>query len=401
MVINLSQFWTWWRQLQHFGLNEDGSLSRIAFTKPDIQSRQWLADLWRQLGATVIVDGIGNVIAQKGQPPFVLVSSHTDSVPHGGHYDGVLGVLAGTLLLDQWTEKTRGLLVVDWSCEESSRFGLSTVGSRNACGESVLWSASDHQGVSLKDAAYDAFGGPSVGLWSLPRSHIQAALEFHMEQGDTLTHMHQPLAVVSAIAAPQRWQLTVKGEANHSGSTSMAERHDAIAAAALVVNTVENLSRELEIRGLRATITRWDAEPGAANVIAHTVHLLLDIRAQSEAVLEEFSNTLTRAIASLEQERQVSILINPYSREQPAALSGALSHTLDKVMANSGLPGLRVPSWPSHDSLVLARHVPTAMLFVRNISEVSHQGREYCSPDDVSLGLQTFIKGIEAICAEL
>lgn len=388
MSIDLSSFWSWWTTLKEFGLNEDGSLSRLALTSSDVESRQWLASLWRQLGARVIIDGIGNVIAQRGESPFILVSSHTDTVPQGGHYDGILGVLAGTVLLEQYRNEKHGLLLVDWSCEESSRFSISTVGSRIACGEPLSWDMQDHQGITLKEAAETTFGGFKASLWHVPISQIDAAIELHMEQGKTLMQLDSPVAVVSAIAAPQRWKLTIHGQANHSGSTAMGDRHDAVAVAALLVTVIEDLSRKLEERGLRATITHWDAVPGAANVIAGKTTLLLDIRAQFADILGEFTLNLQKYVHRLEKERQVHITINRYSEEHPATLSPHLSETICAAIAHEGLPLTRVSSWPSHDSLVLARHLPTAMVFIRNVSGVSHQAHEYCSPDDIACGVQ-------------
>ena len=400
MVENLSHFWSWWKELQQFGVNADGSLTRLAFTEPDVLSRRWLATVWEQMGARVTIDGVGNIIAQKGSPPFIVVSSHTDSVPQGGHYDGILGVLAGTLLLEGWSSAECGLLVIDWSCEESSRFGVSTVGSRIACQETIPWDKQDLQGVSLQQAATASFGGAMKRYWTLPIDQVCAALELHMEQGSVLRDQRLPCAVVSAIAAPQRCLLTIEGEANHSGSTAMADRHDAIAAAAVIVQSIEQLSHQFEAQGLRATITRWDASSGAANVIAYRTSLLLDIRAQSPAALTTFFDGLTAVTQTLQKHRGVSVTLHTYSQEQPAALSASLSQILQEMMNQAGMKAPSIPSWPSHDSLVLARHVPTAMMFVRNVSAVSHQAREYCAPEDIALGLRLFKNSIDAICQD-
>ncbi|MCY0908269.1 MAG: hydantoinase/carbamoylase family amidase [Sulfobacillus thermotolerans] len=394
-----SQFWTWAKTLSGFGQNADGSLSRLAFTVSDVASRRWLQELWVSMHADVHIDGIGNVIGRMGDPPYILLSSHTDSVPYGGHYDGVLGVLAATFVLSQWDVHWGGLMVVDWSSEESSRFGMSTLGSRSACGEAdtLDWHQTDKDGISLQDAAQKAFGYGSVPIWALPVSAIRAALELHIEQGTALAKAHQPLAVVTAIAAPQRWVIALRGQANHSGSTLMADRHDALAAAAWLITRIEAASARWESAGLHATVTAVEVDPGASNVIAGAVRLLLDIRAQSADVLSTFSQAFDKECQEVQTLRGVHIDRRILSQEQPGHLSPEIIEVLAGQLRARGMPPYMTTSWPSHDSLTLCRHVPTGMLFVRNMSGVSHQAGEAIDPQDIELGLGLYYQSVKAL----
>ncbi len=393
-------FWTWWNQLKAYGSNSDGSLSRLAFSASDVASRRWLQQLWHQMGAESTIDSLGNVIGVTGKPPYVLISSHTDSVPHGGHYDGIIGVLGATWVLQQWSSQWGGLMVVDWSSEESSRFGISTLGSRMACGQrSMNWSRKDNQGITLGDAVQEAFG-PSRDVWQLPADQIAASLELHIEQGGVLADAQRPLAVVTAIAAPQRWTLTLKGEANHSGSTLMAHRQDALAAAAHLIGAIEAESRRLEPAGLHATVTDLHVMPGSANVIAGEAQLLVDIRAQSAQVLDGLTDNFPRWASQLATARGVALDAVPISQEQPGQLDERVQAKIAQQIAAGGIRECAVVSWPSHDSLPLSRQVPAGMIFVRNLSRVSHQPGEHIAAEDIDCGLEVLYRTAQQVRAE-
>lgn len=390
-------FWTWWQQLKSYGSNSDGSLSRLAFTDSDMASRRWLQQLWTQYGARTTIDPIGNVIGVYGCAPYLLISSHTDSVPHGGHYDGIIGVLGATWVLQQWRPQWGGLMVIDWSSEESSRFGISTLGSRLACGQpTVDWNRRDNEGVTLGDAVQKAFGG-SQHSWQLPADKISASLELHIEQGGLLADADRPLAVVTAIAAPQRWALTISGEANHSGSTLMAHRHDALSAAARLVEAIEEESRHLESSGLHATVTDLHVAPGSANVIPNEARLLLDIRAQSSRVLTGLTDKFPLWASQLATSRGVHLEAEPISQEQPGQLDADLQTQIAEQIELEGLPVHAVASWPSHDSLPLSRKVPAGMIFVRNLSRVSHQPGELVASMDIDQGLEVLYRSAQRI----
>lgn len=387
------RFWELWRDLREFGLQADDSVSRVAFSDDDIRSRRWIRSIWEQSGCSAQIDGIGNVIGMKGPPPYVLLSSHTDSVPRGGPYDGTVGVLAATVVLEQWDHrKDGGLLVVNWSCEESSRFGIGTVGSHVAVGEqgALQWDRVDGQGQSLRQAAEDAFGWGSVPPWRLEASLIDAALELHIEQGKVLQEAGVPVAIVSTIAAPQRWAITVQGEANHSGSTLVADRRDAIAGAARLVAALDDLAEEAEGRGVHVTTTQFAAYPGVANIIAGEVSLLVDVRVHTEDGLRWLTGEVDRIGEHLRDTRRFRIARTAVSEESPATLHPAVQAVLRATVEASDVPVLVGPSWPSHDSHVLARHVPTGMLFVRNPSGLSHQKGETLDPNDLSVALSIF-----------
>lgn len=386
------RFWRWWRHCQTFGHTSGQGTTRLAFTPPDIALRHWLAETWTRLGLRVTIDGVGNVVGLLGTPPYLLIGSHTDTVPRGGDFDGVLGVIAGTAIAADW-ELPNGLLLVDWSCEESSRFGVSTVGSRYAAGELVFDDMTAHRdadGISLAEAARDAYGFGRTPTFALSDVPIRAALELHIEQGRVLVNKNWPVAIVDTIAAPERWLMTLTGEPNHSGATQMADRHDALAAAAEVILTIERLSREFEHLGIRATVAHISVSPGVANVVPGEARLLMDVRVHSPQYLSMFWNRLDRMVLDRTAVRQIDYQRHLISSEEPGILDPALKAVMKRVLEKNRLFPGHIASWPSHDSLPLSRHLPTAMLFVRNQSGRSHHPDERAVPDDVNQALTIF-----------
>ncbi|NMP21406.1 hydantoinase/carbamoylase family amidase [Sulfobacillus harzensis] len=388
-----------WRELREF-TESPGSeaANRVAFTYSDHASRRWLRDIWNQMGLKTDIDGVGNLVGISGSPPYVLLSSHTDTVPQGGHFDGILGVLAATVVAAHWTESP-GLLLVDWSSEESSRFGISTFGSRLAVGEDRphYWDTTDGRGRRLADVVASTYGYPKKPTLQLHDYQILAALELHIEQGTELYEAGVPMGVVTAIAAPQRWQVSLTGQANHSAGTPMARRHDALAAMAEVIAAVERMSQEREDAGLRTTITQISASPGAPNVIAGECRATIDVRVQSGRLLKQYRSDLNEVLKNISERRGVQASLGQISGEEPGALDSRLVALLSQTLTEAGIPHQPILSWPSHDSLPLSRHLPTAMLFVRNPSGISHNGAEFIGHDDVRIALDAYYHAVRAI----
>ena len=177
----------------------------------------------------------------------------------------------------------------------------------------------------------------------------------------------------------------------------MADRHDALAAAAWLITRIEAASARWESAGLHATVTAVEVDPGASNVIAGAVRLLLDIRAQSADVLSTFSQAFDKECQEVQTLRGVHIDRRILSQEQPGHLSPEIIQVLAGQLRARGMSPYMTTSWPSHDSLTLCRHVPTGMLFVRNISGVSHQAGEAIDPQDIELGLGLYYQSVKAL----
>lgn len=377
-------------ELYRIGQHDDAGAQRLAFSQEDRQGRALVAEWLREAGLAVEIDGFGNVFGSCGSAPYVLLSSHTDSVPNGGRYDGALGVVAAVELAAGWPKTGRGLMVADWSCEESSRFRKSSLGVRQAFGDDVLAGDElrDRNGLALREAAREAYGtGP---IRRVRAEEIAFAFELHVDQGTELLRAQVPLAVVRAIAAAERYELKVVGQAAHTGGSAYADRHDALVAASELILRIRSLGEQLEAEGLRATATDVGVSPGASNVVPAEARVVIDVRIASAAAHETFWRGLRQEINRLEHDHGVEVHPLRISGERPVTVSSRVAEIAQKVLQQTGHSPHSVISWPSHDSLIMAQHVPVGMLLVRNPNGISHHPDEQIEAEDFAVALEAY-----------
>jgi allantoate deiminase len=304
-----------------------------------------VAAAWmREAGLSVEADGAGNLIGCSGERADVWVGSHLDSVPHGGRFDGALGVVAA---IEAVESAGRGSIVA-FRGEE-----VGCIGSRALCGA----------------------GG------ALP----SAFLELHVEQGPVLAAAGAPLGVVTSIVGYARGELVFEGRAGHAGTTPMGARDDALVAAAEAVLRIRDAARAID--GAVATVGELSVEPGASNVIPSRVRFSVDARAPDAERLEQ----LVAAIG-----------FEPAQRTEPAPMSPELRQVLLDEIERRGLPALELPSGAGHDAGILAAAgVPSAMLFVRSLNGgVSHSPDELSSDEDVALGVEVLTATLERLTSD-
>jgi beta-ureidopropionase / N-carbamoyl-L-amino-acid hydrolase len=281
-------------ELARFGANPDGGVSRVAFSDADVAGRAYVRRLMEAAGLEVRIDTAGNLIGRRaGTDPKLLtivVGSHTDSVPHGGNYDGDVGVMGGIEVAQQLRDRhvrlRHALEVVDFTDEEG---GL--VGSRAMAGDlsAATLDLVNSSGRSVRDGVR-ALGGDADAIGHAQRSpsELAAYLELHIEQGGVLERTHTDIGVVEGIVGLHWWEATVTGIANHAGTTLMDQRHDALLAASELVLAVNAAATELLGRQV-ATVGRIRAEPGAPNVIPGRVVLSVEVRDLDAARIEAVS----------------------------------------------------------------------------------------------------------------
>ena len=315
-------------------------------------------------------------------------------MPHGGGYDGPLGIVSAFLAVDalraQGLTPVRPIGIAAFTEEEGSRFGLACLGSRlltGAAGPQQARMLTDRHGVTLAQAMTDAGADPAaMGAEPDRLSGIEAYVELHIEQGRGLAELGAPVGVASAIWPHGRWRLEFTGEANHAGTTRMNERRDPMLTFAY---TVLAANKEARLAGAHATIGRATVEPNATNAIPSRVIGWLDARAADQSTLDE----LVAAIRTRATERA--------SRDSTAVTMTSESVTgvvdfdpmlRDRITATlEGAPVL--PTGAGHDAGVLASAgVPTAMLFVRNPTGVSHAPSEYATPADCAAGVDALVR---------
>jgi len=369
-----------------------GGYSRHLWDPADLEMREWFIERARRIGLDVEQDRNGNLWAWWGTPGTnaVAVGSHLDSVPGGGAYDGPLGVVSAleavARLKASGITPTRPVVVVAFAEEEGSRFGLACLGSRLMTGEvdpAYARQLTDRNGISLERAAQAAGVNPAhFGPDPQSLGRIALFIELHVEQGRGLIDLDSPLAMASSILAHGRWRLSINGQGNHAGTTGMEHRRDPVLAAARAVIAVNDTARTHA--GTRATVGRLEVVPGGTNVIASQVNAWIDARGETDAstrsLVEEIRANVTSALrltgcdASITEESWNGTV--HFDSETTGSLAEAIA----------GVPLL--PTGAGHDAGILAGHVPSAMLFVRNPTGISHSPEEFAEVDDCVAGVQ-------------
>ncbi len=404
-----------WTDLSEVGrIAATGGYQRAAYSSADVELRTWFVEQARARDLRVEIDGIGNVLAWWDPPADalgdasrgkgILTGSHLDSVPDGGAYDGPLGVVSALaavdLLRERGTRPRVPLGVAVFAEEEGSRFGRACLGSRLAVG-SMGWSVArglrDADGIALPDAL-DAAGLDSVDLdgdgpaGDLAQ-RISCFVELHVEQGRDLVDRGAAIGVASEIWPHGRFRFDFAGEANHAGTTRMADRRDPMLTFAM---TALAANKQARLADARATFGRLRVEPNGTNAVPSLVTAWLDARCASDDALAELVAVVERQAAERAERDGTSLTVTAES------VTGALRFDADlatRIAADhEGGDWPVIPTQAGHDAGILAAAgIPTAMLFVRNPTGVSHAPSEHAEITDCLVGVSALADTLERL----
>ena len=391
------------------GLGE--GINRLAFTDADWEGRQYIIDRMADAGLDIEIDGFGNVIGYKvgtnPDLPVVMVGSHTDSVPNGGNYDGVVGVLSAIevvrSIIDDGFEHEHTIAVVDFMCEESSRFGAATLGSKAMRGKLTLNDLHrlvDKQGISLYDALKERKLHPDAIESMAYNRPVKAFIEMHIEQGKVLEHEQKQIGIVSGIAAPERFYVTIRGNADHSGATPMNLRYDALCGASKIILGIEEIASMQEEPAVVGTVGIAEVVPGAMNVIPGSVKLGVDIRSISKVARDSVVFLIKELIDVIAEKRGLSYTIEPIAQDHPVAMHPAMIREIEKAVKSVGADYMAMPSGAGHDAMHWTEVAPTGMIFIPCRDGISHNPAEFAAMDDIVAGaevLETVIKNISLV----
>jgi beta-ureidopropionase / N-carbamoyl-L-amino-acid hydrolase len=368
-----------------------GGVSRHGFDRADLELREWFTEQAGGRGLDVSVDRNGNLWAWWGPPgpDAVVTGSHLDSVPSGGVFDGPLGVVSALAAVDILRAKNvtpnRPLAIVVFAEEEGSRFGVPCLGSRLLTGAIDAHAARrliDRDGVRLAEAVSKAGLDPRrLGRDAETLSRIGRFVELHVEQGRGLVERAAPVGLASTILAHGRWRFRFTGEANHAGTTPLRDRHDPMLPACGLVLTARQAAAQVP-HG-RATVGRLVPNPGGTNVIPSTVDVWLDARAPQGTHTRLMVDRIITQARQQAAEEGCRMTVTEESYSDTMRLDRTLAGELSDLLG--GVP--TVATGAGHDAGILARHVPTAMLFVRNPTGVSHAPAEHAEPADCEAGV--------------
>ncbi|MEU4118375.1 allantoate amidohydrolase [Kitasatospora sp. NPDC028055] len=392
-----------WAELLPVGRSAaSGGYRRFAWNSADAECRAWFEQQARDRGLTYELDRNGNQWAWLGDPHgqgAVVTGSHLDSVPDGGAYDGPLGVVSSFAALDELrargAEFTKPLAIVNFGDEEGARFGVACIGSRLTAGllsRRAAYELRDADGLRLPDAMEKAGYDPTaIGADEERLSRIGAFVELHVEQGRYLTE-EQPVGVAGAIWPHGRWRFDFHGEANHAGTTRIEDRRDPMLTYA---NTVLAARKKAKLAGALATFGKVAVEPNGTNAIASLVRGWLDSRAADERTLTELVAEIERAAAERGERDGVRVELTRESYTPVVDFDGPLRDRLAKLLDAPVLP-----TGAGHDAGILASAIPTAMLFVRNPTGVSHSPAEHAEEADCLAGVAALADVLEDLACQ-
>jgi N-carbamoyl-L-amino-acid hydrolase len=380
-----------------FGKGPRG-ITRLAFTQTAAQAQDYVKNLMEEAGLSVTIDPIGNIIGRlEGQDktlPAVITGSHLDTVPEGGKYDGVLGVIGGLVAISRIKDRggfTHPLELIIFACEESSRFGFATIGSKAMTGLANLdeWSKTkDQEGLSFTEVmAQNHLDVKAFAQGVRCKEEMKAFIELHIEQGRVLEKDGKTIGIVEAIAAPTRLKIRVEGVAAHSGSTPMEERQDALVSASMIVLAIQEIGLEQSKHGTVATVGMLNVHPGSMNVIPGVVEMWVDIRGINHESIIESLQDIKDAISTIAEEQETGVSIMLLSAEKPVKMDKEIMSLIKKICVDKKVSHQIIHSRAGHDAMNLSRLTPTGMIFVPSQNGVSHNFEEYTAADDIMAGI--------------
>lgn len=390
-----------------FGKGERG-YSRLVFGEAEWAATDYFAERMRGAGLAVRMDAFGNLVGRlEGSDPAapaVATGSHLDTVPEGGNFDGVVGSVAGLGAVMRLVARGRcrhPLEVIVFRGEESSRFGIHTMGSKAMSGIATLegWrKLADRSGTTLAQAL--AVGG--LDLERLPAAvrrpgELRAFVEVHIEQCFVLEQAGIPIGVVEAIAAPIRLKVGVEGIASHSGATPMGKRRDALVTASKLVLAVEAEAKRRADRRVVGTVGILTVQPGALNVVPGRAELWVDIRGIDAASLGEAAEAFTAAAQRIAAEEGTQVRVEVVSRDEPVPMDPGVIDTIEAACRRLALPHQRMPSGAGHDAMNMARIAPAGMIFIPCRGGVSHNPEEHAATEDIVRGMDVLTETLSEL----
>ena len=389
-------------QMAAIGLQPDGSVCRRGFTQADVLGRNQLTTWMRDLGLQVRVDAAGNLIGrlEGSEPslPALVTGSHLDTVPTGGRFDGVLGVLAGLeavhALVDEGIRLRHPLELVAFADEESTMVGCKGMAG-SASPDPSAFTTSNGEPIQKN---LECIGGnwSELAAACRPDSAIAAFLELHVEQGAVLEQRAHAIGVVEGVVGQRRFTIHVSGQANHAGTTPMNMRQDALTAASRIVLAIEEMA-QCHSGDPVATVGRLEVWPNAANVVPGAVTLTVDLRDLDPNVLDQLQETLTRTLERIAVLTDCQIRLEPQFEVAPTPSAALLMTEIEAAASSFGLSSSRLPSRASHDAQEMGRRWPMGMIFVPSRGGFSHSAAEFTTDEQCWAGTAVLLETLQRL----
>jgi N-carbamoyl-L-amino-acid hydrolase len=390
---------------------EPPAVTRIVFSEQDLRARKWLNERLSEAGLAVRVDAVGNTFARwkgsRSDLPAVATGSHIDAIPYSGKFDGVVGVLGGLeairSLKASGFRPIRSIELIHFTSEEPTRFGVGCLGSRLLSGtlsSEADINLRDVDGKTLQTVRTGAgFAGDLVSV-RLPTGFYSAFVELHIEQGPILEREKTTIGVVTEIAAPASFRVTLEGRGGHAGGTLMPGRRDALCAASELTLAIEQLAQSSGAIDTVATVGTCEVHPGAINSIPSRVKLGVDLRDidgnRRDRILEE----IRHAANDIAHRRQVEIQFEVLNADAPATSSPRVLKAIRAAGGKTSVSLRELVSRAYHDSLFMSRIAPTAMIFIPCRDGISHRPDEFAAICDITAGVEVLARTVADLSGE-
>lgn len=405
MAVNAGRMLADLDALDRIGRTEAG-LFRVAWSPAYREGLEWLRGRFMDAGLATTEDAATNMWGrwQTGSGPALLLGSHVDAVPNGGKFDGAFGVLAALEVLRTLREAGIAppfpLSVVAWADEEGAHFGTGFFGSMAFVGTPIV----DEYVMIAGPGARDTLAASGVRLDELAsvaaqRSEVGAYLEMHIEQGPRLEAAGGELAVVTGICGIERHEWQINGHPSHAGSTPFSMRRDAGMAMARAMVAQRDIARAAGPE-IVATVGRLRVTPDVPNIVPGTATYSAEFRDISAAILQSAHAEYTRCIYEICAEEHVTAASRPLLIMPPTPMHPAMMETIAAACSDIGVTPMRLPSGPGHDAGILARYLPTGMLFVPSINGISHAPDEFTDAASLERGANALLHAVLRLIAQ-
>lgn len=407
--VNLPRVLDQIRKLSELGRTAEGGVTRPTFGEAHINAMalaaQWMVDA----GLEVVADRWGNLLGQTNATPsgrYVLTGSHLDSVPNGGNYDGVLGVLSALeavrMIAERRLSLSKGLRVVSFIEEEGSRF-FGLLGSTLAVGamsEERLAALADSEGSRFLDVLNNVEFPCPVDTSIDLREQTASFLELHIEQGKRLETAGIPVGIVTSIAGPQWWRVELTGQADHAGATEYADRRDALLAASELALKVREIGTTRFSATARMTVGKLNVQPNVTNIVAGKVILDIDTRLATPAAQEESAQVLAEAIRQIAEQHHLGYTTEKLTTVPPTIAPARIQNAFETACQQANVHYQSLVSWAAHDAMMMARVCDSGMIFVPCRDGRSHCPDEFTRPEDIAVGIAVLANALVQIAAQ-
>ncbi|MBQ7795613.1 MAG: hydantoinase/carbamoylase family amidase [Lachnospiraceae bacterium] len=368
-------------QFYDIGSTESGGVTRLGYTKTEDRMHDMFVKLGSSLNLRSYQDQVGNTyLANSADDGYYLIGSHLDSVIEGGRYDGVAGIIAGLMVM-KWAAEDGLKLPIRigaFRCEESSNFGCCTVGSGLITKEAYK---QDIGGLVSKEGETleEVFKKNGYSLHPAKITGIKQYLELHIEQGKVLEECQTSVGIVTTIAGPRRFNIYLRGMAEHSGATPMSMRYDALCAAAEIILEIERIGKKEAAYQSVATVGVVTNHPNVLNVIPGEVELGVDIRGIEVSSLNRMERDMKEAAKQICKNRGIEYLDEKIGDIPPIGMSDSVELGLERAAKRLGISSRRMISGAGHDAMSFANICETGMVFIPCLKGISHNRAEFTS----------------------